>query len=149
MHSLWSVLQRGIDFDPDRVSLIAPLQPADHLQGLLGPASSSADYSGSPFAQVRRASAQVTSVFSAGYLISLLLAPAPSSVDCLTWSFAQLRRASVRLGSILDAKGIVPGATVLVLVPSCAEWALLVWLSAFKCYTLVTLDTAVLAQGHE
>lgn len=146
--SLWSVLQRGIDFNPDRVALIAPSQPANHLQGLVGPATSLADYSTSPFAQARRAAAQITSVFSVGYLVSLL-APAPASLDCLTWTFAQLRRAAARLGYVLDANHIMPGATILVLVPSCAEWALLLWVSALKCCTLVTLDTTVLEPGHE
>ena len=146
--SLWSVVQRGIDINPNKVALIAPSQPANHLQGLVGPATSLADFLTLPFAQVRRAAAQITSVLSVGYLASLLL-PAPASVDCLTWSFAQLLRASTRLGSVFDTNHIQPGATILVLVSNCAEWSLLLWVSALKCYTLVTVDTRVLEPGHE
>lgn len=148
VHSLWSVIQRGIDINPNKVALIAPSQPADHLQGLVGPAALSKDSPRSPCAQARRSAARISSIFSVGYLASLL-APAPDSLDCLTWSFAQLHRAAVRLGCVLEANHIRPGSTVVVLVPNCAEWALLLWVAALKCYTLVTIDTAILEPGQE
>lgn len=124
--SLWSILQRGTDLNPDNTALVAPAQPANHLQGLVGPAPTS----------------------SGGDLLELP-GSASSPTHCLTWSFTQLWRAAARLASVLDANHIMPGATILVLVPSCAEWALMLWVSALRCYTLVTLDTKVLKPGHE
>jgi 4-coumarate--CoA ligase len=50
----------------------------------------------------------------------------------------------MRLGFVLEEQGIKPGATLLVLVPTCVEWALMLWLSALKCYTLVTLEASLL-----
>ncbi|KAM4066061.1 AMP-binding enzyme [Hirsutella rhossiliensis] len=121
--SMWSVLQRGIDINPDQTALVSPSQPAHHLQELVGPPASSASALGR-------------------------FTP-PPSVDYLSWTFTQLERAAVRLGSVLDVNGISPGASIVVILSGCAEWALMFWVAALKCCTLITLDTALLEPSHE
>ncbi|PGH34884.1 hypothetical protein GX50_02235 [[Emmonsia] crescens] len=102
-------------------ALIAPSQPALHLKGLTGSAVTP------PKARLSRDVARSWSSLSVGYCVGLLLrpflGPAPSTDHCLTWTFAQLSRAAMQLGSILDTTGIKSRDKVLVLVPSCVEWA--------------------------
>ncbi|KJZ72768.1 hypothetical protein HIM_07843 [Hirsutella minnesotensis 3608] len=141
--SMWSVLQRGIDINPDKTALLAPSQPAHHLQELVGLAAST-----SAPRKFARAVGQLASINTV-YSVLGLLGPAPPPVDCLSWTFAQMERAAARLGSILDNHGIFPGATIVILVSSCAEWALMIWVAALKCYTLVTLDTTMLKPSQE
>lgn len=60
-----------------------------------------------------------------------------------------MERAAVRVASFLTASGIQPGATILLIVPSSAEWALMQWVCAFRCYTIVTADKMILKPENE
>ncbi|KJZ71291.1 hypothetical protein HIM_09301 [Hirsutella minnesotensis 3608] len=146
--SLWSLLQHGYQFDPQRTALIAPSQPAYHLNGLVGPAAPDEDVPLSYMSKTRR-------LIRLGYHklnamgLTDLLAPSPSSISCLSWSFAQVHRGAIRLGHILERASVKPGATILIFAASCAEWALFVWLSALNNYTLVTMEPELLTKGEE
>ncbi|KAK5994606.1 4-coumarate--CoA ligase 2-like protein [Cladobotryum mycophilum] len=110
-NSVWEALQHGYELNPDKTALIAPTQPSDLLQELVGPTA--------------------------------------SPVDHLTWSFRQIWRATFRLASVFEAHHITSGSTVLLLVPSCAEWTVLMCPTAYKCYTMVPLNTVVLQKENE
>lgn len=139
--SMWASLDRWCLISPEHTALMAPAQPRQHLQGLVQHDASSSGYNRDLFSPALLPS-RIKSWFT--WHISRLLSPAPTEKEGISWSFAQLRRGAMRLGFALEEQGIKPGATVLVLVPSCAEWALMLWLCAFKCYTLVTLEATLL-----
>lgn len=82
------------------------------------------------------------------HLQGLVGRSAPSA-DCLTWSYMQLMRGTARLGSVFERHQVQPRSTVLHLIPSCSEWALLVWVAALKCYTTAGLPQALLEPASE
>ena len=77
-----------------------------------------------------------------GSLASWFL-PKPVEPDCLTWSFAELQTATLRVSSFLRQSNIQPRSKILLIVPSSIEWALMLWVCAFNCYTVVTVDKVV------
>lgn len=122
---------------------MAPAQPRRHLERLIQPLPCAADadsWSGSLRGLVRRFTSPY---YLAGAVISGFL-PAPSNADGLQWSFAELRRAAVRCAAFFELHGVKPGTTVLAIIPSSAEWVVMLWVCAFRCYTIVTVDPAVL-----
>ncbi|OAR05954.1 hypothetical protein LLEC1_01402 [Akanthomyces lecanii] len=78
-----------------------------------------------------------------------LVEPSPPLADCLTWSYKQLRRGAARLASVFEDRQIPPNSTVVHLIPSNAEWALLVCVAALKCYTIAGLPPALLDSAAE
>lgn len=148
--SIWAVLQHGASFGPRRTALFAPHQPADHLSALVRPfSSSSAGKTASCGLGATRLTRSWLSPFSLyGSLLSWFM-PTPTNVDCLKWSFAELERAAVRVAAALTAKGIKPGDKVLLIIPSSAEWVVMLWTCAFRCYTVATMDSKVLEEGNE
>lgn len=143
--SIWSILQHGYDSNPNNIALMSVSQGPDHLEKLVGPAKVSpvATPRASFNLSLRQAAAWLTC------LITSLILPSPSFDFCLSWSFAQLRRGAARIASVLDDEGVQPGSTMLLFLPSCAEWSLMMWVSALRCYTLVTLDPAIAQLGQE
>lgn len=146
--SIWAVIQHGAALDTNKTALVAPNQPSSHLSGLIKPFPSTAVSPRWCGLGIRQQAKKWTSPsYILGSLISWFL-PTPTKLDCLTWSFAELERAAVRMASVLTANGIQPGATILLIVPSSAEWALMLWVCAFRCYTAVTADKYILEPGN-
>ncbi|KAM0328734.1 hypothetical protein ACHAQA_005147 [Verticillium albo-atrum] len=143
--SMWSILQTGYNINPNATALISPAQPSDLLHKLVGPAAASplAAPLTSLSSRLRRTYARST-CFTTSFML-----PTPSFGDCLSWSFAQLRRGAARIASVIEESGVKPGSTMVVFLPSKAEWTLMMWVSALKCYTLVTLDPAIVEPGQE
>ncbi|EAQ82926.1 hypothetical protein CHGG_10744 [Chaetomium globosum CBS 148.51] len=105
--SVWSILQNGVDVNPDRAALISAQQPPGHLGHLVGP--------------------------------GLVQSPAVRGPDeILTWSYAQMRRGAARLATVLARHGVPPHSTLLSFIPHSAEWALLLWVSAVRCLTVIS-----------
>lgn len=147
--SIWDILQHGLAVDPNRTALIVPAQKSNHLAKLKRPFGNP-EYDralcglGSNGLLPRWLSPSIM----LGSLLSWFL-PAPGKLDCLTWSFADLERAAVRLASALETIDIKPGSTILIILPPCVEWALMLWVCAFKCHTFVTVDMMVLQDGND
>lgn len=82
-NSAWSLLQRGFDLSPNCAALIASQQPADHLQGLVGPCAPSADCLTWSYTQLRRGAARLASVFGQRQIppTSIVLHLIPSSSE--------------------------------------------------------------------
>ncbi|KAK4096245.1 acetyl-CoA synthetase-like protein [Parathielavia hyrcaniae] len=117
--SVWSILQNGIDANPDRAALISVQQPPDHLARLVGPGP--------------------------------VQSPAARGPDeVLTWSYAQMRRGAARLAAVLARHHVPPqSTTMLTFIPHSAEWALLLWVSALRCLTVVSHMPQVLRQSEK
>ncbi|KAI4718070.1 acetyl-CoA synthetase-like protein [Aureobasidium sp. EXF-10727] len=64
---------------------------------------------------------------------------------CLTWTYRQLMRAARDLALAWEGYGIKRGDTVVVFLPTCAEWALGLWVATILELTFVPLDPATLA----
>jgi acyl-coenzyme A synthetase/AMP-(fatty) acid ligase len=64
--------------------------------------------------------------------------------EILTWSYAQMRRGAARLATVLARHGVPPYSTMLSFIPHSAEWALLLWVSAVRCLTVVSQMPQVL-----
>ncbi|KAI4731468.1 acetyl-CoA synthetase-like protein [Aureobasidium sp. EXF-10728] len=64
---------------------------------------------------------------------------------CLTWTYRQLMRAARDLALAWEGYGVKRGDTVVVFLPTCAEWALGFWVAAILELTFVPLDPATLA----
>lgn len=143
--SMWSILQRGYDINPNSTAVVSPSQPSDLLQKLVGPTKVSplAAPPTSLSLLMHRAYARLTC------FISHWMLPVPSFEDCLSWSYAQLRRGAARIGCVAEEAGINSGSTMVVFLPTSAEWTLMMWVSALKCYTLITLDPALVEPGQE
>ncbi|KAK3386395.1 hypothetical protein B0T20DRAFT_491713, partial [Sordaria brevicollis] len=107
--SVWSIIQHGIDYDPERAALVSLYQPVDHLESLVGKPSS-----------------PVKSTVDPKYQDSMLI-----------WSYDQMQRGAARLGAILDRYNVPANSTILTFIPHGAEWSLIMWAAALKCHTLV------------
>lgn len=140
--SLWSVLQHGAAIDPNRAAVLMPSQSKHHLEQLARPLASEAEKYLATSA-LEWTTRRMSIKYLAGIVISWFL-PAPSNADGLTWSFADFYRATVRCAAFFEAHGIEPGATVLMIVPPSVEWTLMIWLCAFRCYTVATIDGELL-----
>jgi acyl-CoA synthetase (AMP-forming)/AMP-acid ligase II len=145
INSIWSILRHGYDFHPNNIALMSLSQGPDHLAKLVGPAKVSPV--AAPRASFNLFLRQAAAWLSC--LITSLIFPSPSYDFCLSWSFAQLRRGAARIASVIDDEGVQPGSTLLLFLPTCAEWSLMMWVSALRCYTLVTLDPAIAQPGQE
>lgn len=108
--SVWSIIQHGIDYDPERAALVSLYQPANHLEALVGKPSSPAKSTVDP-----------------KYQDSMLI-----------WSYDQMQRGAARLGAILDRYNVPADSTILTFIPHGAEWSLVMWVAALKCHTLVS-----------
>ncbi|CAI7654533.1 unnamed protein product [Penicillium viridicatum] len=142
---MWSILQHGYDTNPNNIALISMSQGPDHLEKLVGPTKVSPVAAPAPSFNLylRQATAWLTC------LITRLILPSPSFDFCVSWTFAQMRRGAARIASVIDDEGVQPGSTMLVFLPSCAEWSLMMWVAALRCYTLVVLDPAIAQLGQE
>lgn len=141
--SIWAVLQRGAALDPRRTALIVPAQSKNHLAQLTRTGKESPKNNRKCGSSVQSFMRQCTSMpLLLGSLASWFL-PKPVEPDCLTWSFAELQIATLRISSFLRQSNIQPGSKILLIVPSSIEWALMLWVCAFNCYTVVTVDKVV------
>ncbi|ATY67091.1 AMP dependent [Cordyceps militaris] len=61
--SAWSLLQRGVDLNPNGPALVVAHQQADHLKGLVGPSAPSADCLTWSYMQLMRGAARLGAVF--------------------------------------------------------------------------------------
>lgn len=97
--SVWSVLQSGIDVDPDRAALISVQQSPNHLARLVGPGPVHTPASRGPdeiltwsYAQISRGGARLATVMARHHVPphSLLLSFVPHSADwaLLVWAAA-------------------------------------------------------------
>lgn len=107
--SVWSIIQHGIDYDPERAALVSLYQPADHLEALVGKPPS-----------------PVKSTVDPKYQDSMLI-----------WSYDQMQRGAARLGAILNRHNVPADSLILTFIPHGAEWSLVMWAAALKCHTLV------------
>ncbi|EFR04827.1 fatty-acid-CoA ligase [Nannizzia gypsea CBS 118893] len=148
INSLWTALHQRASIQPDRLALLSPRQPGNLLEGLVRPRGRR-DESGSRDALMRSLKRAATPAYMLSYLLSWVLPAPDTETDYLRWSFAELQRATIRLASFLRRRGVKPGATGAFFTPVCAEWALMLSVSAYSRYTGVTLDRKTLAPGNE
>ncbi|KAL8718993.1 MAG: hypothetical protein Q9225_003931, partial [Loekoesia sp. 1 TL-2023] len=67
----------------------------------------------------------------------------------LRWSYAQLERASEFLASYLTKSGVSRGAAIVVVLNSCAEWALCLWAAARLGCPFVPINPAIVSRASE
>ncbi|KAL8650678.1 MAG: hypothetical protein Q9210_003690, partial [Variospora velana] len=67
----------------------------------------------------------------------------------LRWSYRQLETASGALASYLSKGGISKGDAVVVVVHSCAEWALCFWAAARLACPFVPINPAIVSRANE
>ena len=120
--SMWSLFKSGHDRNPDKTAIISIEQEPGHLEGLVGSAPSR------PPPPDNSSAAAV----------------AARDNQHLTWTYAQLWRGASRLASVAKSTGVTKGSAMAVFVPTCAEFALFLWLSVILEVTLVPLDPRVL-----
>lgn len=120
--SLWSLLEYGASKDSQKITLVSITQPRHHLSSLVQAGGG----------------AEIPHMANQGD-------EATESIDCLRWNYEQLRRAGASISNS-DAfqKHVKPGSTIVTILPSCAEWALLQWVAALRCLTFVPSDTSLL-----
>ncbi|KAL9019132.1 MAG: hypothetical protein Q9185_003606 [Variospora sp. 1 TL-2023] len=68
---------------------------------------------------------------------------------CLRWSYRQLETASEALASYLSRDGIRKGDAVVIVVHSCAEWALCFWAAARLACPFVPINPAIASRANE
>jgi acyl-CoA synthetase (AMP-forming)/AMP-acid ligase II len=66
---------------------------------------------------------------------------------CLTWTYRQMMRAARDLALVWEEYGIKRGSTLVAFLPSCAEFALGLWIATILDLTFVPLDPTSLAVG--
>ena len=69
--------------------------------------------------------------------------------DCLRLNYAQLENASDYLAAYLSRNGIREGDAIVVMVPSCAEWALCFWAAARLGCPFVPLNPVIASRANE
>ncbi|KAL8991730.1 MAG: hypothetical protein Q9169_007703, partial [Polycauliona sp. 2 TL-2023] len=67
----------------------------------------------------------------------------------LRWSYKQLQTASETLASYLNMNGVSKGDAVVVVVDSCAEWALCFWAAARLACPFVPINPAIISRANE
>jgi len=117
--SLWSVLQAGLDLNPNSAALISVRQGPSHLANLVGSSPDPTDR-------------------------GVEHDHGDSDAEMLKWSYAQMQRGAARMSTVLARHGISPESTLLTLIPQCAEWTLLLWTAAVHRLTTVSRMAQVL-----
>ncbi|KAI4224909.1 MAG: hypothetical protein L6R36_004309 [Xanthoria steineri] len=69
--------------------------------------------------------------------------------DYLRWTYGELETASSTLASYLTQAGISKGEAIVVVVDSCAEWAVCFWAAARLACPFVPINPAIVGRAHE
>lgn len=88
-NSAWSLLQRGMELSADKTALIVAQQPVDHLKGLVGPSTPSADCLTWSYTQLLRGATRLAAVFEEQVIMPnstvAYLIPSGSEWALLVW----------------------------------------------------------------